>query len=111
MLSSVLNSPQAIAVNIEIMRAFVLLREVIVSNKELAQCLDELENKANLMELKHDTFEHNTRVQLKQVFEAIRELMTPPASEPVKKRTIGFVEQDEKQDEKPGKPRATKAKK
>ena len=107
MLSSVLNSPQAIAVNIEIMRAFVRLREVIVSNKELAQRLDELENKANLMELKHDTFEHNTRVQLKQVFEAIRELMTPPASEPVKRRSIGFVEQDEI----PGKPKATKAKK
>jgi hypothetical protein len=62
MLSSVLNSPQAIAVNIEIMRAFVRLREVIVSNKDLAQRLDELENKADLMELKHDTFEHNTRV-------------------------------------------------
>ncbi|WP_233575813.1 ORF6N domain-containing protein [Noviherbaspirillum saxi] len=42
MLSSVLNSAQAIAVNIEIMRAFVRLREVIVSNKELALRLDEL---------------------------------------------------------------------
>ena len=42
MLSSILNSPQAIAVNIEIMRAFVRLREVIVSNKELALRLDEL---------------------------------------------------------------------
>ncbi|MDY7540781.1 hypothetical protein QN395_21120 [Undibacterium sp. RTI2.2] len=52
-------------------------------------------------------FEHNTRVQLKQVFEAIRELMTPPEPEPVKKRPIGFVEQDEK----PGKPKASKAKK
>ncbi|MFZ6675429.1 ORF6N domain-containing protein [Undibacterium sp. Xuan67W] len=107
MLSSVLNSPQAIAVNIEIMRAFVRLREVIVSNKELAQRLDELENKADLMELKHDTFEHNTRVQLKQVFEAIRELMTPPESAPLKKRSIGFVEQDETR----GKPKAAKAKK
>ena len=106
MLSSILNSPQAIAVNIEIMRAFVRLREVIVSNKELAQHLDELENKADLMELKHDTFEHNTRVQLKQVFEAIRELMTPPEPAP-KKRSIGFIEQDEK----PGKPKAAKAKK
>ncbi|MES2049437.1 MAG: ORF6N domain-containing protein [Pseudomonadota bacterium] len=107
MLSSVLNSPQAIAVNIEIMRAFVRLREVIVSNKELAQRLDELEYKADLMELKHDTFEHNTRVQLKQVFEAIRELMTPPEPAPVKKRSIGFIEQDEK----PDKPRAAKEKK
>jgi hypothetical protein len=89
MLSSVLGSAQAIAVNIEIMRAFVRLREVIVSNKTLAQRLDDLENKAELMSLKNDTFEHNTRVQLKQVFDAIRELMAPP--EPVQKRPIGFV--------------------
>ena len=46
MLSSVLGSAQAIAVNIEIMRAFVRLREVIVSNKELAHRLDELEQKS-----------------------------------------------------------------
>ena len=43
MLSSVLNSPRAIAVNIEIMRAFVRLREMMASNKELARRLDELE--------------------------------------------------------------------
>ena len=59
------------------------------------------------MELKHDTFEHNTRVQLKQVLEAIREMVTPSEPEPLKKRSIGFVEQDEK----PGTPRAAKAKK
>ncbi len=106
MLSSVLGSAQAIAVNIEIMRAFVRLREVIVSNKELAQRLDELENKADLMELKHDTFSHNTRVQLKQVFDAIRELMTPPP-DTVKKRPIGFVTPDDA----PLKSKAAKAKK
>ena len=94
MLSSVLNSIQAIAVNIEIMRAFVRLREMILSNKELALRLDDLENKAELMELKHDTFEHNTRVQLKQVFDAIRELMQPP--QPAQKRSIGFVEPEDK---------------
>ena len=93
MLSSVLNSAQAVAANIEIMRAFVRLREVILSNKELAQRLDELENKANLIELKHDTFEHNTRLQLKQIFDAIRELMTPPAAPT--KRSIGFVTTDD----------------
>ena len=104
MLSSVLSSAQAIAVNIEIMRAFVRLREVIVSNKELAERLDELENKAKLMSLKNDTFEHNTRIQLKQVFDAIRELMTAP--EPAKKRPIGFVTPDEA----PPKPKAAIAK-
>jgi hypothetical protein len=102
MLSSVLNSAQAIAVNIEIMRAFVRLREVIVSNKELALRLDELENKAELMSVQHDTFAHNTRVQLKQVFDAIRELMTPV--EPPKKRSIGFVTPEEK----PAKPKGMK---
>ena len=102
MLSSVLNSAQAIAVNIEIMRAFVRLREVIVSNKELAQRLDELESKADLMAVQHDTFAHNTRVQLKQVFDAIRELMTPV--EPPRKRPIGFVDPQEK----PAKPKGMK---
>ncbi len=105
MLSSVLGSAQAVAVNIEIMRAFVRLREMIVSNKELALRLDELESKADLMEVKYDTFEHNTRVQLKQVFDAIRESMTPPEAPP--KRPIGFVTHDEK----PDKPKAAKAKK
>jgi hypothetical protein len=45
MLSSVLNSPQAIRVNIEIMRAFVRLRAMISTNKELSRKLDELERK------------------------------------------------------------------
>lgn len=89
MLSSVLSSTQAIAVNIEIMRAFVRLREVIVSNKELAQRLNELEKTAELISLRHDNLEHDTRLQFQQVFDAIRELMAPP--NPVKKRPIGFV--------------------
>ena len=95
MLSSVLGSPQAIAVNIEIMRAFVRLREMIISNKELALRLDELENKTDLMSLRQDTFEHNTRVQLKQIFAAIKELMAP--AEPVQKRPIGFVTPEDTQ--------------
>jgi hypothetical protein len=74
MLSSILNSDRAIEVNILIMRAFVKLREMIASNKELAKRLDELENKYD--------------AQFKVVFDAIRQLMTPP--EP-KKRKIGFL--------------------
>ena len=54
MLSSVLNSARAIAVNIEIMRTFLRLRETIESNKELALRLEELHSKAELIELKHD---------------------------------------------------------
>jgi hypothetical protein len=104
--ANVINSEQAVEIGVYVVRAFVRLRELVLSNKDLAQRLDELENNADLMKLKHDTFEHNTRVQLKQVFEAIRELMTPPEPEPVKKRSIGFIEQDEK----PEKPKAAKSK-
>lgn len=104
MASMILNSPRATQVSVYVVRAFVTLREMIVSNKDLAHRLDELENKADLIEVKHDNFEHNTRVQLKQVFEAIHELRMPP-QEP-KKRRIGFVTDD---DAPPTKPKAAKA--
>ena len=74
MLSSVLNSDRAIEVNIQIMRAFVKLREMIASHKDLARKLDALEKK----------YDDNFKV----VFEAIRALMTPPPEKPKKK--IGF---------------------
>jgi hypothetical protein len=74
MLSSVLNSKRAVQVNIAIMRVFVKLREMIASNKELSRRLDKLEKKYD--------------AQFKVVFDAIRELMTPP--EPKRKR-IGFL--------------------
>jgi len=73
MLSSVLRSQRAVHVNIEIMRAFIRLRQMLASNAELARKLDELEKKYD--------------AQFKEVFEAIRQLMTPP--EP-KRRPIGF---------------------
>jgi len=73
MLSSVLNSERAIEVNINIMRAFVKLREMIASNKDLAKKLDNLEKK-------YDS-------QFKIVFDAIRQLMAPPVT---KKKPIGF---------------------
>ncbi len=91
--ANVLNSEQAVEMGVYVVRAFVRLRELVVSNKELALRLDDLENKTELMSLKHDTFEHNTRVQLKQIFEALRELMAQP--EPTKKRAIGFVTPDD----------------
>ena len=82
MLSSVLNSPQAIAVNIEIMRAFVRLREMLASNKALAKKLEELERKLQT----HDQ-------AITGILNAIRDLMAPP--EPPKKRRIGFVQTDD----------------
>jgi phage regulator Rha-like protein len=77
MLSSVLNSERAIEVNVAIMRAFVQLRKMIASNNKLAQKLAELEQHLE----SHDE-------QIQAIFEAIRQLMTPPAK-PRKK--IGFV--------------------
>ena len=73
MLSSVLRSKRAIKVNIEIMRTFVKLREMLASNAQLSR-------KLNALERKYDT-------QFKVVFDAIRQLMTPPAA---KKKQIGF---------------------
>ena len=81
MLSSVLNSERAIKVNIEIMRAFVRLRQILASNKELAKRLDALEKKYD--------------AQFKVVFDAMRQLMTPPEREPPKRR-IGFLVEEPK---------------
>lgn len=80
MLSSVLRSPRAIRVNIEIMRAFVKLRQMMQSNMSLARKLDALEKR-------YDS-------QFKIVFDAIRRLMTPPTS--AKKRRIGFASEEKR---------------
>ena len=93
MLSSVLSSERAVAVNIEIMRTFVRVRELAATHQDLAKRLGELEMKTEGLELSHDAFSRNTRNQLKQVFEAMRELMTPPDPP---KRPIGFVTQEDK---------------
>lgn len=93
MLSSVLGSPRAIAVNIEIMRTFVRVRALAATHGELAKRLAELEDKTEALAMNHDTFSHNTRSQLKKVFDALRELMTPPDPP---KRPIGFVTPEDK---------------
>ena len=77
MLSSVLHSERAILVNIQIMRAFVRLREIILSHKELAKKLEVLEKRYD--------------AQFKVVFDAIRQLMTPPEKP---RRKIGFHRED-----------------
>jgi hypothetical protein len=92
MLSSVLGSARAIAINIEIMRTFVKVRGMAATHQDLAKRLGELEEKTERLVMQHETFSHNTRVQLKQVFDALREPMTPP--EP-SKRPIGFVPPEE----------------
>ena len=79
MLSSVLRSKRAVAVNVQIMRTFVRLRLLLASNAQLAKKLEELE-------LKYDH-------QFKVVFDAIRQLMTP--AEP-KRKQIGFTKAKKK---------------
>jgi hypothetical protein len=76
MLASVLNSPVAVEASVRVVRAFVRLREILASNRELAQRLDELERKFE----GHDA-------AIRNLFEAIRQLLIPP--EP-KGRKIGF---------------------
>ena len=93
MAATILNSPRAIKVSVYVVRTFVRLREMLATNKELAAKLEELEQKTQALALRHDTLAANTRTQLKQVFEAIRELMSPP--EP-KRRPIGFITPEEK---------------
>jgi hypothetical protein len=78
MLSSVLRSSRAIQVNIEIIRAFVRLRRILGSHRDLARKLEELEKKYDQ--------------QFQVVFEAIRQLMAPPST---KKRVIGFLRDEE----------------
>jgi len=77
MLSSVLNGKRAVQANIAIMRAFVRLRDILANRKELAHKLSELERKIE----KHD-------VEIQSIFDAIRQLMTPPPEPP--RRKIGF---------------------
>jgi phage regulator Rha-like protein len=94
MAATILNSPRATEVSVYVVRAFVRLREVLASNAELAKRLNDLERSTEAKAMQHDIFARNTRAQLKQVFDAIRELMTPPV--PQKKRPIGFISGDEK---------------
>jgi hypothetical protein len=94
MAATVLNSPRAVEVSIYVVRAFVRLREALGSNQELATKLDALEQKTELLSLQHETFAGNTRTQLKQVFEALRQLMAPPPAP--RKRPIGFITAEEK---------------
>ena len=93
MAATILNSPRATEVSVYVVRAFVRLREMLATNKDLAAKLEELEQATETLALRHDTLAANTRAQLKQVFEAIRELMSP--QEP-RRRPIGFITPEEK---------------
>ena len=82
MVASVLNSPAAIKTSLLVIRAFVRLREILSTHKELAQKLRELE-------LKIETHDE----QITAIFDAINQLLTPP---PVTKKKIGFQVKERK---------------
>ena len=104
MLSTVLSSERAVAVNIEIMRTFVRVRELANTHQDLAMRLAEIELKTESLELQHDTLSRNTRNQLKQIFEALRELAAPAVPPEPPKRPIGFITHEDKKT-----PKASKA--
>ncbi len=98
MAATILNSPRAVEVSIYVVRAFVRLRELATTHSELAKRLNDLEQKTEALAINHDTFSHNTRAQLKKVFDALRDLMTPPDPP---KRPIGFINPEDKGSKKP----------
>jgi phage regulator Rha-like protein len=79
MLSGILNSKRAITVNIQIMRTFTKLREMLATHKDLRQKIEEMEKKYDY--------------QFKAVFEAIKQLLEPPVKP---KRKVGFLREKEK---------------
>jgi ORF6N domain len=91
--ANVLASPQAVEMGIFVVRAFVRMRELAAVHADLAKRLAELEQKTEGLALTHDTFSHNTRAQLRQLIEAVNQLMAPPDPP---KRPIGFVTPEDK---------------
>ena len=81
MLSSVLRSSQAIAVNIQIMRTFTRLRQILYTHQDLQQKIDEILNKHDEKLQEHDQ-------QIQAIFEVINQLLAPP-EDPSKK--YGFL--------------------
>jgi hypothetical protein len=79
--ANVLSSPRAVAMGVYVVRAFVQLREILASNKDLARKLSALERSLVALDLK-------TQRQFKEVYEAIRALMDPPQPN---RRGIGFT--------------------
>ena len=93
-LANVLASAQAVEMGIYVVRAFVQLRQASVVHADLSKRLAELELKTESLDMQHDTFSRNTRNQLRQVFDALRELadkVMPAEPLQAPKRPIGFI--------------------
>ena len=91
--ANVLASARAVEMGIYVVRAFVRLKQASTLHADLAKRLAELEDKTEALAMNHDTFSRNTRNQLREVFDALRELMTPPDPP---KRPIGFISPEDK---------------
>ncbi len=91
--ANVLASNQAVEMGIYVVRAFVQLREALSTNADVLKRLAELETKTDALEFSHNTFSRNTRLQLRQLLDAVRELATPPDPP---KRPIGFITPEDK---------------
>ena len=87
MAATVLNSPRAVEMGIYVVRAFVKLRELLASNRELARRFAQLETRLDKKLTEHDQ-------QIAAILSAIRQLMSPPAA---KSRGIGFTADLEKE--------------
>ena len=82
MAANVLNSPVAVRASIQVVRAFVRLRELLMTHKDLARRIEDLEHKYSA----HDT-------QIQQIFSFLKKLMKPSRS---RRRPIGFIASQEK---------------
>ena len=91
--ANVLASPRAVEMGIYVVRAFVRLKAASASYAELAKRLTELEEKTEGIAMAHDTFSRNARTQLRQLIEAVNQLMAPPDPP---KRPIGFINPEDK---------------
>jgi phage regulator Rha-like protein len=88
MAATVLNSPRAVQVSLYVVRAFVTLREAAEVHQDLAKQLADLQDKTESLAAQHDSLSRTTRTQLKEVFDALRQLVVPPDPP---RRPIGFV--------------------
>jgi ORF6N domain len=100
MAATVLSSPRAVQISVYIVRAFVQLQELSVSQQDFAKQLAELDDKTLGINLAHDSFSRNTRIQIKKLFDALSGLANKPQAKPettepplptTPKRPIGFI--------------------
>jgi hypothetical protein len=91
--ANVLASSRAVEMGIYVVRAFVRLKAASASYAELTKRLTELDEKTEGIAMAHDTFSRNARTQLRQLIEAVNQLMAPPDPP---KRPIGFINPEDK---------------